>query len=80
MLFEGKGTSQDHLEALKMFTLSAEQGYDKAQVKLGTILIEGKGTPAHKTEGCQWLVKAAEQGNEEASQKLRSLLILVTKP
>ena len=55
---------EDHDEAVRLFTLSAEQGDVHAQRKLGHWYLEGTaGVARDPAEALEWYLKAAEQGD-----------------
>ena len=57
---------QDYKEALRLFHLSAEQGYAYAQYNLGTMYDKGQGVPQDYKEAVKWWKLAAEQQDEQA--------------
>lgn len=58
-------------EAVKWFTLSAEQGYDKAQDILGYCYWNGTGVEKKDyAKAAKWYEKAAEQGNSNAQRNI----------
>tara|TARA_Y100001934_G_C12219565_1_gene710098 strand:- start:4 stop:888 length:885 start_codon:yes stop_codon:yes gene_type:complete len=65
----GQGVEKDFEEALFWFRLSAEQGYSRAQYKLGLIFKQEDKIINSK----KWLGRAAEQGNEKAKQYLAEM-------
>jgi len=56
----GYGVKSDPKEMMKWYRASAEQGYTKAQVALGT---EYYGVERDSKESVKWFLKAAEQGD-----------------
>lgn len=67
------GRKQDLAEARKYLLLAAKQGYDTAQLDLGTWLVDGRGGERNATEGFVWLKRAAEGGNVAAMNRLAKL-------
>jgi len=65
MYSNGRGVSEDKDEAIRLFTISAQNGSKFAQVSLGE-LYNGKGTDADHKEAIKWFRLAAEQGDPEA--------------
>lgn len=61
----GEGMEKNNILAKKWFKKAAEQGYDKAQVKLAKMLLD-EGDPAF----LDWARKAAEQENAEGQTML----------
>ncbi|MBQ7482759.1 MAG: sel1 repeat family protein, partial [Bacteroidaceae bacterium] len=56
-----------------LYTLSAEQGFDLAQLQLGRCYFFGVGINKDKAKAREWYAKAAEQGNRDAQYALDSL-------
>lgn len=67
------GKKKDMAEARRYLTLAARQGYDTAQLDLGTWLVEGRGGPRDTKSGFSWLKRAAEGGNVAAMNRLAKL-------
>ena len=67
---EGRGLSQNYLEAKGWFKKSADQGHAGAQVNLGTLYSLGQGAPYSDHMALFWFQKAAEQRNALAFAKL----------
>ena len=75
MLYEnGQGVSQSYKKAAKLYRLSAEQGFDRAQFNLGVSYYTGSGVKKSKKEAIKWFRRAAELGNKDAAKNLRVLL------
>jgi TPR repeat protein len=69
--FEGKGVNCDINEAIKMWKLSAEQGFVIAQYRLGMEIPDEFLEDDEKVkEGMKWLEMAAKQGYSEAQWQL----------
>lgn len=62
--------AQAQVESAKWFKKSAENGFAKAQNKLGECYESGKGVPEDQSEAVKWLRKAAEQGYAEAQKNV----------
>jgi hypothetical protein len=75
MLLQGKGVSQDALEAYKWFHLAARQGDGPSQYQLGQMLShgKGKGIPQHFTLAYMWFEIAAANGFKKAKEKQQQL-------
>lgn len=69
--FEGKGVNCDINEAIKMWKLSAEQGFVIAQYRLGMEIPDEFLEDDEKVkEGMKWLEMAAKQGYSDAQWQL----------
>jgi TPR repeat protein len=64
---------QDPIKAQKLLQQAAEQGYARAQVKLGNMYWCGSGIAQDKVKAYVWFVIAARGGNDEAAAA-RSIL------
>jgi TPR repeat protein len=60
MYFNGRGVPQDYKEAIRLYRLSAEQGYAEAQYNLGVMYADGQGVAEDYAEAIKWLKLAAE--------------------
>lgn len=69
----GQGVKQDYAEALRWYSLAAEQGFDLAQNNLGTMYAEGVGVKQDNSEALEWFKRAAAQGNEFAASNLEAM-------
>jgi TPR repeat protein len=69
------GLPQDDAKARKWLLLAARQGYDTAELDLGTWLVEGRGGPQDVKAGFDWLKVAAEGGNVAAQNRLAKLFL-----
>ncbi len=56
------GVAQDYAEAVRLYSLAAEQGLAIAQVNLGTMFELGKGVAQDRAEAIRWYRLAAAQG------------------
>lgn len=56
------GVEVDYAEAAKWFRKSAEQGYFRAQNRLGLALWQGRGIERNETEAAHWIGRSAKQG------------------
>ena len=71
----GWGGRQDDLDALKWYTLAAEQGHAQAQNKLGKFYENGScGAEANNAVAIKWYQLAADQGHSESKEKVQLLL------
>ena len=66
----GQGVTQDYKTTAKWYTLSAEQGYAKAQYNLGFMYDNGKGVAQDYKAAVKWYTAAAEQGAAGAQSNL----------
>jgi len=67
------GKKKDLAEARRYLLLAAKQGFDTAQLDLGTWMVEGRGGPRDAKGGFVWLKQAAEGGNVAAMNRLAKL-------
>lgn len=76
------GKARDDTEARKWLVLAARNGYDTAQLDLGTWLIEGRGGAKDEKAGFRLLKIAAEGGNVAAQNRVAKLYLygLGTEP
>lgn len=70
MYANGRGVTQNNIEAVKWWRKSADQGHAAAQYKLGTSCHIGDGTPLDYMEAAKWYGKAAFQGHFDAQKYL----------
>jgi len=71
---QGVGITQDNKEADRLYTLSAEQGYDKAQYNMGVNYKYGKiGLTKNNDVAKRWFQLAAAQGDEDSAREAASL-------
>ncbi len=71
----GQGVPQDYSEALKWFSLAAEQGNTQAQYALGSMYYEGRGVPQVYSVAFKWFSLAAEQGDASAQNSLANMYV-----
>ena len=64
---------KDYKEAVRLFRLSAEQGYAGAQFNLGTMYYQEKGVPQDYKKAVKWYRLAAEQNVASAQNNLGSM-------
>ena len=69
----GEGVEQNYAEALKWFTLAAEQGNVYGQYALGCYYYEGKAVEPDLAEAEKWFTLAAQQGDEDAAKLLEEI-------
>jgi TPR repeat protein len=62
MYMDGKGVNQDCSKAIRLYELSANQGFMEAQHFLGVIYDKGRGTSHDDTKARKWYCLAAEGG------------------
>lgn len=71
---EGIGVKNNQHQAVYWYEESANQGYDKAQYKLGWCYENGYGVKKKdKKQAIEWYRKAAQQDNHEAKAVLKRL-------
>jgi len=68
-----------YVEAIKWFTLAANQGLADAQYNLGLMYASGNGIPADFVAAYLWWSVAVEYGSGEAQEKLGLLEAFMTK-
>jgi TPR repeat protein len=68
--YEGRGVTQDYLEAFQWFLKAAQKGHARAQLNAGLMLSIGRGVPKDDAEACRWLYCAAAQDNQAAKDLL----------
>ena len=66
MYSNGDGVPENAVTAVKWYTKAAEQGYAKAQYKLGGAYTYGGDVPEDNVTAVKWYTKAAEQGYRKA--------------
>ena len=66
----GRGVKQDFKEAVRLFSIMAEEGNEYAQANLGLMYADGKGVKQDYEKALYWFKKAAEQGNAGAIMSL----------
>ncbi len=62
----GEGVAQDHEEAIKWYSVAANEGYGPAEVLMGQIYAEGLGVPKNAAESAKWYTRAAIKGEVTA--------------
>ena len=60
-------------DAIRLFTLSAEQKNEYAAYQLGKLYLSGKDVPKDVEAAIRWLTTSAEQGNQYAQYALGKL-------
>jgi TPR repeat protein len=70
MYDNARGVAQNYQEAVKWYTLAAEQGLAGAQYNLGRIYANGTGVVQNFQEAVKWYRLAAEQANTTAQVNL----------
>lgn len=71
---EGLLVSKKPREAVRWYTLAAQQGFRGAQTNLGVMYATGNGVEKNKQAAVLWLSRAAEQGDTIAQKNLNRLL------
>jgi class 3 adenylate cyclase len=66
----GEGTTQNYTEAIRWYTMAANNGNSGAQFNLAMIFEEGRGTPVNLQKAFYWCTKAADQGEVAAQYNL----------
>ena len=69
------GRKQDDAAARKWLELAARQGFDTAELDLGTWLVQGRGGPRDNKGGFKWLLRAAMGGNVAAQNRIAKLYV-----
>jgi TPR repeat protein len=69
-LARGLGVDRDAPQALKWFTLAADQRDPEAQLNLALFYIKGDGVPKDVATAEQWLHRSADNGNTRARRIL----------
>ena len=67
------GIAKDDKQARHWLTLAARQGYDTAEIDLGTWLVDGRGGDRDANTGFRWLKQAADGGNIAAMNRVAKL-------
>ena len=73
--FNGEGVPKDLVEAVKLYSLAADQGNATAQNCLGRCYSAGEGVPKDPARAFHWIKRAAEQGLPVAQGNLGKLYI-----
>ena len=69
------GRKRDEVEARRWLTMAARQGFDTAELDLGTWMVEGRGGPSDRKAGFDWLKRAALGGNVAAQNRVAKLYV-----
>jgi TPR repeat protein len=64
------GISKNYPEAYRWYKLSANQGFTKAQIKLGDVYIYGRNVQQDINEAYKWYLLAAEKNDAKAQEKI----------
>ncbi len=72
---EGPEEFRDYKEAIRWFTLAAENGYADSQTNLGVIYYEGRGVKPDLALGRLWTERAARQGFAPAQDNMGKLYL-----
>ena len=75
LLYQGRGVSKDHAEAVHWYTKAAEQGYLNAMYNLGFMHEHGLGCEKDFEAAVQQYRQAAEQGEADSQFKMALLLL-----
>ncbi len=67
------GLGRDDTEARRWLILAARQGFDTAELDLGTWLVDGRGGERDQKTGFGWLQRAAKRGNVAAMNRVAKL-------
>ena len=68
MYKHGEGVPQDYKEAIRLYTLAAEQGNANAQFNLGLMYRNGKGVLSDFVIAHMWFNIASANGNERGAK------------
>lgn len=66
----GKDVSKDNKKAVYWYQKSADQGYARAQLDLGTMYAHGTGVQENYQKAIEWYSKAADQGYAKAQNNM----------
>jgi TPR repeat protein len=66
--------AEDDAEAVRLYTLAAEQGYAGAQTNLGVMYANGEGVARDRDRAIVWFRRAAAQGDRIAQNNLQAVL------
>jgi TPR repeat protein len=70
MYYFGLGVPQDYKEAMRWYTLAAQQGLFLSQYALGRMYYNGQGVAQDYKEAMRWWKLAAQQGDVSAQHNL----------
>lgn len=73
LYFTGQGVSQNDAEAIRWFSMAAEQGDASAENSLGQMYAQGRGVPQNNVEAIKWFRMAADQGHANAQFNLGAI-------
>ena len=73
MYYHGINVHTDHSEAIRWFSMAAEQEDADAQYNLGIMYGRGEGTPKDINRSMSWFMRASENGHSEAAEILTKL-------
>lgn len=71
---DGTGVQQDNFEALRWFTLAAEQNNSNAQYNIAVMYLNGIGVVKDAEQAVVWFLKAANNGDVSAQFTLGIIL------
>lgn len=69
---------QDYAEAVRRYRLSAEQGFGRAQIKLGEMYVKGQGVPEDYIHTHMWASLAAAQHRKGTAELRDSVAYKMT--
>ncbi|MEO1280449.1 MAG: tetratricopeptide repeat protein [Pseudomonadota bacterium] len=72
-LAEGKGTSQNFADAVRWYSMSANQGFAQSMYRLGTMFERGLGVKKDLAKAASHYEQAADRGNVKAMHNLAVL-------
>ena len=76
---KGIGVVKNLKEAVRLYILAAEQGYDHAQTHLGYMYRNGIGVEKDESKSAHYYLLGAEQGHTESIYQVLYLTFLKTK-
>ncbi len=79
MYEEGQGVPQDYKEAIRLYRLSADQGFAKAQSNLGVKYYEGQGVPQDYVSAHMWFNLSGSNGYEDVVEN-RNIVEKIMSP
>ena len=73
MYDNGRGVSEDDVQAVRWYRMAADQGVALAQHNVGAMYAHGQGIPQDDVEAVRWFTEAADQGLPEAQAALGAM-------
>ncbi len=73
MYENGRGVTENTVQAVKWYRLAADKGHAQAQNTLGVMYEYGQGVPRNDNEAMRWYRRAAERGSAQARTNLKRM-------